>query len=128
MCEGFASSQQEDHHCRRHRQKRSRGDGPVHHRRKKECAEYPKPQQQRIRCFLLDEIGYCQRENPNSDGSEQSSFGRDCGTGSPSESARHPEIKYWAEGEGDRASANNDLPRVKEGRIEESRKEASRGE
>jgi hypothetical protein len=42
----------------------------------------------------VDEIGYGQRENPNSDGREQSSFERDRDDVSPrSEFARYPEIE-----------------------------------
>ena len=43
---------------------------------------------------MLNEIRYRQRENPNSDGSEQSSFDRDRDdVGLRSEPARYPEIK-----------------------------------
>src|SRR6266480_893819 len=77
----------------------------------------------------LHAIGYRQRENPNSDGREQSSFGRDRDdVGPQSQSARYPEIKQWEKGEEDCDSANKDLPRFKEGRIEQSRKQATAGE
>ena len=68
------SSNQQDYDRGRHRQKCSRGNRPIHHCRKNECAEDPKAKQERIRRFVLDDIDQSQCQNRNSNGDKECSL------------------------------------------------------
>ena len=64
----------QDGNRRRHWQKCAASNGPIKKCGETKCAENPQEQQQRIRAFLLQHLNHRQRQNSNSDSSEEAAF------------------------------------------------------